>query len=383
MINNIRLGYPGENLTTGLRTNRTHLLNDRHPNELIPKCIKDAHKNLRDLLKILEWNESKGIRFYRINSGLFPHISNWRCFFPAQSAGKNEILDFKTLAYNLEQFQDEISAVGAFARANGHRLTFHPLPYTVLNTPSHFTLITVTREIWWHTRFLQMAGLEDGTITLHIGGVYGNKKTAAEAFIKHFNELLPEMKARIIIENDEGDFSIDDLISISGGINPYKYGGYLHKTIPICFDYFHYCCFNINTQRDKCKYPKQSKIEKVLSAIFESWTKFCVASVKRDKKKKDEVSLKFNENTNSFLQTFSSLALCAKEGQKVYVRPKMHLSEQAYRARLGTHSKFIKKIPKILCGLSVDLMLESKNKDKTLLRILKQYHQNNHEVCGK
>ena len=72
MINNIRLGYPGENLTTGLRTNRTYLLNKRTPQELIPKCIKAANKNLRDLLKILEWNESQGIRFYRINSSLFP-----------------------------------------------------------------------------------------------------------------------------------------------------------------------------------------------------------------------------------------------------------------------------------------------------------------------
>lgn len=368
MINDIRLGYPGENLTTGLRTNRTHLLNDRHPNEIIPKCIVDAKKNLRDLLKILEWNESKGIRFYRINSGLFPHISNWRCFsFPflqsENGKGKNEekekLLDFKTLVYDLEQFSTEISEIGAYAKKNGHRLTFHPLPYTVLNTPKHFVLITVMREIWWHTLFLRMTGLEDSTITLHIGGVYGNKKTASEAFIKNFNNLLPEMKSRIIIENDEGDFSIDDLIKISNSIEPYKYGAFLHKTIPICFDYFHYCCFNINTQRDKLKYPKQSKIEKVLPAIFKSW--------------------------NSRLPSFPPfLPLAKKEHSKEKkIRPKMHLSEQAYRARLGTHSKFIKKIPKVLCGLSIDLMLESKNKDKTLLKILKQYHQNNREVCGK
>ena len=344
MINNIRLGYPGENLTTGLRTNRTYLLNKRTPQELIPKCIKAANKNLRDLLKILEWNESQGIRFYRINSSLFPHISNWR-FFEGKGQEKNNILDFKSLAYDINLFSDQIIKIGNYANKHGHRLTFHPLPYTVLNTPNHFTLITVTREIWWHTLFINIAKLKDSTITLHIGGVCGDKKKASEDFIDHFNNLLPEMKERIIIENDEGDFSIDDLIKISFGIKKYKYNGITHYCIPICFDYFHYCCYNINTQKDKRKYPKQSKITKILPIIYKSWT----------------------VRTSSIIQ----------------LRPKMHLSEQAYHARLGTHSKFIKKIPSVFCGLTFDLMLESKNKDKTLLKILKLYHQNNPEVCGK
>lgn len=362
MINNIRLGYPGENLTTGLRTNRTHLLNDRHPAELLPMCIKDAKKNLADLLKILEWNEENEIRFYRINSGLFPHISNWRCF---DGESKKNILDFKTLFYDINLFSDQIIRVGEFAKKHGHRLTFHPLPYTVLNTPNHFTLVTVMREIWWHTLFLNIAELTEGTITLHIGGIYGNKETASKSFIDHFDALLPEMKARIIIENDEGDFSIDDLIKISSGIKKYKHNGVTRHCIPICFDYFHYCCFNINTQKDKRKYPKQSSIKKILPLIFDSWIVHC--------------------NLPPCLQCASYKEETGKKSgkKKIQLRPKMHLSEQAYHARLGTHSKFIKKIPSILCGLDIDLMLESKGKDKTLLKILKLYRQNNREVCGK
>lgn len=315
MINSIRLGYPGENLTLErVRLNRTVMLNDRHPSEIRERCIRLAQKNLRDLMKILEWNEAQGIRFFRISSSIFPHISNWRCF-----SHTDKLLDHRGLFYELELFETQLQNIGKFAREHGHRLTFHPPPYTILNTEKHFVLITVIRELYWHTKFLDLADLRDGTITIHIGGIYGDKKASMDRFVQRFKELPREIQNRIIIENDEFDYSINDVIEIS------------HRTgAPICFDYFHYCCYNsFSRSSDK---DRQFSLKKVFREVIASWA------------------------------------------QKK-IKPKMHLSEQALGARAGTHSLFIEKIPKELLTLDIDLMLESKCKEKTVLKLLRKYGQ--------
>ena len=168
MIGTCYLGYPGENLSIGARLNRTVMLNERHPEEILPQCIELASQNLHDLLTILQWNEKNGIKFFRISSALFPHISNWRLF--------EDRLNYQTLAYSLELFEEQIKKIGSYANEHQHRLTFHPLPYTVLNTPKHFTYISVLRDLWWHTEFFRIAGLGlSSTITIHLGGIYGDK----------------------------------------------------------------------------------------------------------------------------------------------------------------------------------------------------------------
>ena len=63
-----------------IRTNRAVLLNENFPEKIIPEAVKLARLNLADALEILKWNEKKGIRFFRLNSEIFPQISNWRLF---------------------------------------------------------------------------------------------------------------------------------------------------------------------------------------------------------------------------------------------------------------------------------------------------------------
>lgn len=325
MLKSSLLGYAGAVVTQPYRIDRTARINDREPVSIIPYCIDLAQQNLQDLIKILQWNETKNIYFFRINSDIFPHIANWRCC--------QEIKNYKNLSYPLQQFQKYFDKI-----PKTHRLTFHPLPYTILNTPDEFHLISVKRDLYWHSEFLNMCDLGYlCTITLHIGGVYDNKHAAKKRFVKNFNALPANIKKRIIIENDESKYNINDVLQVSQMITPYKAVfesvEYEIKSIPVCFDYFHYCCYNKYFQKDPEKYQKQMKLTEIFEPIWQSWQIY-------------------------------------KNNKVISRKPKVHLSEQARDNRLGTHADYIKKIPDILLDQKVDIMLESKQKEVTLFNLL-------------
>ena len=64
-------------------------------------------ENLKDILKMIEWNEKNGIRVMRISSELFPHKSNPRA--------PNYDFDFAI---------DLLKDIGTLTKKYGHRLTF-------------------------------------------------------------------------------------------------------------------------------------------------------------------------------------------------------------------------------------------------------------------
>jgi UV DNA damage endonuclease len=320
MINKLRLGYPTQNLSTDLRINRTVKLLDRGGEEVIEKARKLAHENLADLLKIVEWNEAHGIKFFRISSEIFPHISNWRIL--------DDKMNFRALAYPIEEFAAELKKIGDLANKYGQRLTFHPGLFTVLNAENHFVLMAVFREIWWHVRFLELAGLPlDSTITVHGGGVYGDRATSMKRFTENFNSMPVNMRVRLILENDETNYCTEDILKLSASIEPYEFAGLQYTKIPVCFDYFHYCCWNIFRQKKPEKYRQQRPIIELLPLIRRTW----------------------------------------QHGR----RQKMHISAQMPDAPIGTHANYIKKIPAELLGLNLDLMLETKCGDLALFAFMK------------
>ena len=66
-------------------------------------------------------------------------------------------------------------------------------------------------------------------IVLHVGGTYGNKSAAKKAFIKNFLNLPENIKNRLVIENDDKNYTIKDVLEISHEIK-----------IPVIFDNLHH-----------------------------------------------------------------------------------------------------------------------------------------------
>ena len=78
-------------------------------------------------------------------------------------------------------------------------------------------------------------------MVIHGGGVYDDKNTTMDRWIDRFNKLPDKIKNRLVLENCEKNFSIEDCLYVNS-----KTG------VPIVFDTHHYDCYcklvNVNKQ---------------------------------------------------------------------------------------------------------------------------------------
>ncbi|KZV67692.1 UV-endonuclease UvdE [Peniophora sp. CONT] len=173
---------------------------------------KDLGKqNARDLLKLVQWNEDNNIRFLRVSSEMFPFASHDK------------------QGYSLEYAAEELRAVGELANKLGHRLTSHPGQFTQLGSPKPNVVKASVRELEYHTSMFELMGIgKDGVIIIHMGGVYGDKPSTLARFKENYRQLPENIKARLVLENDEICYNVDDLLPVCEELN-----------IPIIFDYHH------------------------------------------------------------------------------------------------------------------------------------------------
>lgn len=192
------------------------------PGTTIKKCLlKNAdEQRLRDLIshnldaleRMIDYNLSSGIKLYRISSDIVPFASSPINTVPWQ-----------------EEYRERLKAIGIKIKGSGMRVSMHPGQYTVLNSPDDTIACNAMRELSYHAQFLD--GLEVGPshkIILHIGGVYGDKSAAMDRFVSRYHELSEGVRRRLVIENDDRCFTIEDVLSMS------------RKTdIPVVFDNLH------------------------------------------------------------------------------------------------------------------------------------------------
>lgn len=266
------LGYAGINVTLRkdhIFTGRTCRLNTalQKGTEYLEGLFL---KNLEDLLKILQWNYKNKIKFYRIGSDMAPHITN-----PVLIKNKN---DFTQLAYSLDKYKPILANIGKYAQDHNIRLTFHPDLFNVLNSPNPQVVLKTYRDLYYHNKLLDLMNLDsDSVIILHGGGVYDNKILSMKRWITNFNKLPENIKARIVIENDETSYNFKDVYQISQKVKPFEiigakssnlYNKKIKVKIPVVFDIFHYYCYN--------KYKKTSKIKtdsitQILKLAYKTW----------------------------------------------------------------------------------------------------------------
>ena len=176
-------------------------------------------QNCKDLFEIIKWNKENGFDFFRITSNLFPWSSE----------------------YKLEDMPDHweicgiLGEIGKYVTENNMRITSHPGPFNVLTSPKEHVVQNCVKDLSIHGEVFDMMGLSRtpyNKINIHIGGVYGDKKSAMERFCKNFERLPESVKSRLTVENDDKAtmYSVKDLF----------YGVYAVIGIPIVFDYHHH-----------------------------------------------------------------------------------------------------------------------------------------------
>lgn len=260
-------------------------------------------QNLRDVLTMIDWNEANGIRVMRLSSEMFPHKSN-----P------------KVVDYTYEFAADLLKQIGEKAKQYGHRLTFHPGQYNVVGSPVRASFEQTIVDLSYHADVLDLidAG-KDSVMVVHGGGVYGDKEATIERWCKQYQELPENVQRRLVLENCEKCFSIEDCLRVAGKVN-----------IPVVFDTHHYACY--------CKLHPEEKFKpatEYIPAILETWT-------------------------------------------RKNIKPKFHVSEQG-SGRVGHHSDFIEVLPDYLLnipekyGIEIDIMIEAKMKEQAIMRLYKKY----------
>ena len=266
-------------------------------------AVDRARMNLDDILTMMRWNEANGIKVFRLTSNIFAHLSN-----P------------KIGPYSIEFAKGKLKEIGALSKKLNMRLTFHPGQYDVLGTPHENVLQNTRLDLKVHANLLDTMECDQHSVmVIHGGGYYGNKPLTIKRWIKNYNESDEAIKRRLVLENCEKCFHIEDCLYISDECG-----------VPVVFDTHHFECYKILHPDEKFKSP-----DEYMARILNTWTR-------RD------------------------------------IKPKFHVSEQG-SGRTGHHSDYIEVIPQYLLdipskyGIDIDIMIEAKKKELAIFKLYDKY----------
>lgn len=205
----MKIGYPCLNRTLACSAARTFRLQSYSEERL----VATIENNLECLMKILHYNVDHDILFFRITSDLVPFASHPVNTFRWQ-----------------HHFRETFSRIGSYVRKHDIRISMHPDQFTLLNSIDRSVLQRSIKELRYHAEILDLMDLDaSAKIQVHVGGVYGDKARSMQRFAKRYERLEPQIKRRLVIENDHRSFTAGDCISISETTG-----------VPVVFDVLHH-----------------------------------------------------------------------------------------------------------------------------------------------
>jgi UV DNA damage endonuclease len=305
----LKIGYPCINLTLKnpySSTFRLKSFSEKRFNETVKN-------NLNHLSKILKFNLNNNILFFRLSSGIIPFASHPICN-----------IDWDYI------FKTELNEIGEFIKKNNMRISMHPDQFVILNSKNEKIIENSVRELQYHSKVLESMNLtHNAKIQIHIGGVYEDKRTSKERFIKTFMKLEENLKKRIIIENDDRSYGLKDCLDIS-----YETG------IPIVFDTLHHECLNNN-----------ETVQEALTSATNTW-KYVL--------------------DGDPIMDYSSQSIGERRGKHTTTIDKNHFI---------SYYKELVKSSKNKPMAAADIMLEIKDKENSALLALDLIKNNNNNQC--
>lgn len=260
------------------------------------KLAQLIRHNLTSLKNIIDYNDANNVRLFRISSDVIPFGSS-----PANT------LPWRSL------FKEELFLIGSRARKAGIRFSMHPGQYTVLNSPDRQVAERAVDDLAYHSALMDSLEVDfTSKIILHVGGVYGDKKTAMTRFSERYKDLDDSIKRRLVIENDDKSYHIGDVLELGSRLG-----------IPVVYDNLH--------NKVNCCDPSKNDYY---------WISQCSASWKHE------------------------------DG-----RQKVHYSQQDYLKSTGAHSEsiFVAEFLEFFAGLGEnkpDIMLEVKDKNLSAIKCI-------------
>ena len=202
----LNIGTPDTNIRSIMQRNAT-------PEKLMEVT---AH-NLAALERMIDYNRKNDIKLFRISSDLIPF-------------GSSPVNALPWWDIHAEAFQH----IGAKIQKSSMRVSFHPGQYTVLNSPDENVVARAILDLAYHAKMLECLGVgNQHKIVLHVGGIYGDKKEALERFELNFRRLPEAVRNRLIIENDDRLYNIEDVLTLAHRLHvPAVYDNLHHAINP-------------------------------------------------------------------------------------------------------------------------------------------------------
>jgi UV DNA damage endonuclease len=156
----------------------------------LPYVSELVIENLKDTLKVLDYNLSVGIYIYRLSSDSFPWMSEYEF---------SDLPNFKLIQILMTQIGDKI-------KSNGIRVSYHPGPFNVLASETPSVVEKTINELNKHAELMDLMGLEQSTkypINIHINTTKPTCEEAAQRFVDRFPLLSESCRKRLTVENDD------------------------------------------------------------------------------------------------------------------------------------------------------------------------------------
>jgi UV DNA damage endonuclease len=278
---------------------------------------KDPHLkvSLEYIDQILDYLASKRMNMYRLSSDLAPYATH-----PDMPQFHNMVAESDA----------ELRAIGAKARALDIRLSFHPSQFVLLNSPDP----ELTRKSIWdlssQAEMLDRMELgPEAVMVTHVGGVYGDLEASRARWAQTWPTLPEHVRRRLVLEHDDIRFSAADVL-------------WVHEQTGVrcVFDYQHFWCLN----------PERLDMVETLGRILATWPEGQQPKIH-----------------------FSSPRTEMREMKRVDRKTKKKVTVHMPPIWTG-HADFTNPFEFIRFmrdadGLEFDIMLESKAKDLSLLRL--------------
>jgi UV DNA damage endonuclease len=189
----IRLGYACINMelqeTRGIQCSRS-MIRRTFDQKGISYASQLALQNCRDLIEVVKWNNTNGIRVFRVTSCLFPWASEYNI---------DDLPDIEGIAAALAE-------VGVTAAEGGQRLSLHPGPFNILASDSERVVQNCITDLKIHQKMMDMMlqpENRNAKINIHVGAAKGDRDKALDTWCRNFERLPEGVQKRLTVENDD------------------------------------------------------------------------------------------------------------------------------------------------------------------------------------
>lgn len=260
--------------------------------------LSATRQNLANTLRMLHYNIGHEIEVYRMSSSLVPLATHPEVMW-----------DYRSV------FHREFAEIGKLVKKHSLRVSMHPNQFTLFTSDKEHITDNAVSDMQYHYDMLEAMGMPDGAnLNIHVGGAYGDKKSAIERFHTNIKKLPSHVKAVVTLENDDKTYTTEETLEVCRA-----------ETIPLVFDYHHHQA-NLG----------EKDLGELLPDIFATWSHFGIRPKVHISSPKSEKEFRAHADYVD-LEFIKPFLMLTKEFQQDY-----------------------------------DIMIEAKQKDKSLLKLVEE-----------